>query len=88
VIRVTGDARCAVGEISALNNEHADFGACPGLLDHVPHTPGGGSSLAVAHVCGILARQLVNRVDDDTAITTDVKAILNASCRYFGAERR
>ncbi|MDP6952210.1 MAG: S8 family serine peptidase, partial [Alphaproteobacteria bacterium] len=49
VLRITGDARCAAGEISHLATEQADFGACV-------RGPGGdGASMAVAHAAGLLA---------------------------------
>lgn len=83
VIRVTGDARCAPGELSWLGGEHADFGACVGGPDHRPHQPGFGSSLAAAHCCGELARLLTAGVGRDEAVAT-----LRRNCRYHGREHR
>lgn len=77
VLRVTGDARCAPGEVSALGGEPADYGACPRHLDGTP----GGASLAAAHVTGLLARDL-NSPDADPG------AILGCAARFHGRERR
>jgi subtilisin family serine protease len=77
VLRVTGDARCAPGEVSALGGKPADYGACPRHLDGTP----GGASLAAAHVTGLLARGL-ERAD------THVGAILGRAVRFRGRERR
>lgn len=83
IIRVTGDARCAPGEMALLNDERIDFGACPGPIDHVPHQAGGGASLAVAHVSGALANFLLNGGSPDEAI-----AYLRTQCTYSGREQR
>jgi hypothetical protein len=77
VIRVSGDARCAPGEISALGGDPADYGACPRTLDGRP----GGASLAVAHLTGILARQLGDAGGDP-------RALLDGLVRFHGRERR
>jgi hypothetical protein len=77
VLRVTGDARCALDEVSALGGEPADYGACARDLDGAP----GGASLAAAHVTGLLARGF-------DAGEQDVAAILGRSVRYRGRERR
>jgi len=55
VLRVTGDARCAPGEISWLDSAQADCGACP-RPDH-EESPGqpAGASLATARITGLLA---------------------------------
>ena len=77
VLRVTGDARCQPGEISALGGEPADYGACARDLDGTQ----GGASLAAAHVTGLLARGL-------TTSRADAAAILARAVRYRGRERR
>ena len=77
VLRVTGDARCQPGEISALGGEPADYGACARDLDGTQ----GGASLAAAHVTGLLARGL-------TTSRADAAAILARDVRYRGRERR
>jgi len=77
VLRVTGDARCQPGEISALGGVPADYGACPRDLDGTP----GGASLAAAHVTGLLARGL-------SAARNDAAAILDRAVRFRGRERR
>ena len=75
VLRVTGDARCEAGEISALSGAPADYGACPRDPDGTP----GGASLAAAHVTGLLASGLA---------TAEAAAILERAVRYHGRERR
>ena len=76
VLRVTGDARCGPGELSALGGEPADYGACARDLDGTP----GGASLAAAHVTGLLARGLTTG--------TDAAMILERAVRFHGRERR
>jgi hypothetical protein len=77
VLRVTGDARCAPGEVSALGGAPADYGACPRDLEGAS----GGASIAAAHVTGLLARGLA-RGDADAA------EILGRAVRFLGRERR
>jgi hypothetical protein len=77
VLRVTGDARCAPGELAALGGTLADYGACPRRLDGTP----GGASLAAAHVTGLLARGLAHA-------GADVPTILARAVRFHGRERR
>lgn len=83
VIRVTGDARCAPGELSWLGNERADFGACVGGPGHRPHDKGAGASLAAAHFSGELARVLSKSTGKREALR-----LLRQSCCHIGAERR
>jgi subtilisin family serine protease len=77
VIRVSGDARCAPGEISALRGDPADYGACPqdvgGRL--------GGASFAAAHVTGLLAQHL-------SETEREPRALLDRLARFHGRERR
>jgi hypothetical protein len=77
VIRITGDARCAPGEISALGGRPADFGGCPRGLDGAP----GGASFATGHVSGLLAARLV-------AAGADPAGALARLARFHGPERR
>jgi subtilisin family serine protease len=77
VLRVTGDARCAPGELSALGGVPADYGACPRDLDAAP----GGASLAAAHVTGLLARGL-------NTVGIEPIAVLSRAVRFYGRERR
>ena len=77
VIRVSGDARCGSGEISALGGAPADYGACPQDVDGRP----GGASFAAAHVTGLLARQL-------SEPGCDPRALLDRLARFHGRERR
>ena len=90
VIRITGDARCAPDEISHLASAQADFGACVRAGgrggDAGPPATVAGASLAVAHVCGHLAKHFAavgGAIDPTTA-----RAFLNATARYHGPERR
>ena len=83
VIRVTGDARLAPGELSFLGDSRADFGAAAGGPAHRPHTPGGGASLAAAHFTGELARVMAAG-----ATGGEVVELLRRECSYFGRERR
>ena len=77
VVRVTGDARCAPGELSDLGGAPADYGACPRHLDGTS----GGASLAAAHVTGLLALGLATG-------DTDAASILGHALRFRGRERR
>lgn len=56
VLRVTGDARCALGEIAALGAAHADFGAYVRPIDG--SLAGAGASMACAHLARLAARHL------------------------------
>lgn len=55
VIRATGDARCAPGELSALHTVQADYGGCV----RYPGIKVAGASIGCASVSGIIAAQLV-----------------------------
>lgn len=83
VVRVSGDARCGSGEYSWLGGDGVDFGACVGGLSHKPHAPGGGASLAVAHVVGYFAKCLQSGAD-----AAHVFDDLTRRCAYRGPERR
>lgn len=77
VIRVTGDTRCGLSEISVLGGTPADFGACPRGLADQP----GGASLATAHVTGLLAGHL------EAGLENPVRE-LERTARFRGRERR
>jgi subtilisin family serine protease len=77
VIRVSGDARCAPGEISALGGDPADYGACPKDMVGRP----GGASFAAAHVTGLLARHL-------SETEREPRVLLDRLARFHGRERR
>jgi hypothetical protein len=77
VIRVSGDARCAPGEISALGGAPADYGACPQDADGRY----GGASFAAAHVTGLLAYHL-------GGTDRDPRPLLDRLARFHGRERR
>ena len=86
VIRATGDARCALGEISALGGGQADFAGHARPLDE----PGeeavlGGASFGTAHVTAAVAEFLAQNPD---ARRADVVQHLSAIAKYHGPERR
>lgn len=86
VITVSGDARCALGEISTLGGRQADFGAHPRPLPGIEASENsGGASFAVAHLCGRLAAFLAQEPEADRAAAL---AHLEAMARYHGPERR
>lgn len=79
ILRVTGDARCASGEIAALGTRRADFGAHVRPLDGSLN--GAGASMACAHLTALAARHLA---DGGTAAT--LHDWLVASSSYHGPE--
>jgi hypothetical protein len=84
VLRVTGDARCGLKEISHLASEQADFGACPRSYEQPGSgAPVGGASFAVPHVSAALARYLAAG-----GAAADYYQYLAASAVYHGPERR
>lgn len=86
VVRVSGDARCAPGEISVLGGGQADFGACVGALTHDGGYEGtGGASYATGQFTGHAAAFLFANPD------ADKEGILKAMAdmaSYRGPERR
>ncbi len=86
VVKVSGDARCAPGEVSTLGGRQADFGTHPRPLHAVPNAGrSGGASFAVAHLCGLLAAFLTQEPDADRAAAL---AHLQRIACYHGPERR
>ncbi len=84
VVRVSGDARCAAGEFSLLNPAPARrFGAAVGGPVHRAHDPGGGASLACAHVSAALAGFIAAQGHARDCIES-----LERSCRWRGRECR
>jgi hypothetical protein len=79
VLRITGDARCAPGEISHLATQQADFGTC------VQGPGGDGASMAVAHATGLLAAHF-----DATGARGEVaaRAHFDSIATYHGPERK
>jgi len=57
VLRVTGDARCAPGELAAIGTAEVDFGAHVRPLDG--SLAGAGASMACAWLSGLAARHFV-----------------------------
>jgi hypothetical protein len=80
VIRGTGDARCAPGELSCLDPWF--FGGCPRLPGIGQIDLGGGASAGAAWV----TRNILKGPTDVTA--RDVVAALIADACYIGLERR
>jgi hypothetical protein len=81
VVRATGDARCAPGEIAWLHSEQADYGGYPGRPDH----SFAGASAGCASVTGAIAR-LANQYPD-----LDVEELLQTLAKradYRGREQR
>ncbi len=83
VFRMTGDARCERDQISYLETEFADFGACVRPLDDSPGQS--GASLGCAHLSGHLARYLQQAHQPGLS---DARQWLIAASRYQGPERR
>ncbi len=85
VIRATGDARCAVGEISFLDNKQADFGGCARLISDDMSAPPriGGASVGTAHITGKVITYLENGGKKET-----VRDWLVSQRKYLHSERR
>lgn len=81
-IGVSGDARCAPGEVSWLATGVADFGTHP-FLDPGDPRRGGGASIASARLSGMLAAWLEAGVEAPA-----LWAELERQARYLGPERR
>ena len=81
VIRVCGDARCAAGEISVLEDSEVLFGACPRSVDGRL----AGASAAAAHASGRTAGFLA---DHPGADAVEVVQFLRGIARYHGREQR
>jgi hypothetical protein len=81
VIRVSGDARCAPGEVSFLGTVQADFGACPQTSDGRVR----GASAAVARLTGMVAAFVSERPGADAVSVT--RFLESVAC-YRGPERR
>ncbi|HUY84636.1 MAG TPA: S8 family serine peptidase [Steroidobacteraceae bacterium] len=78
VLRASGDARCAPGEISSLDPAHGRFGACP-------RAAGGaaGASIGAAHFTRFVVRQLAPGNGFEAS-----RDRLAALARFHGPERR
>jgi len=80
---VTGDARCAIGEVSDLKGERADFGTwCAS-----PERGGGpvaGASAAAAHFTGLAAHVMAG---DPKAGRAAVLEHFRAAPAFTGTER-
>ena len=85
VIRATGDARCAVGEVSFLDSAQADFGGCPRGINMPKDQPPriGGSSMGTAHISGLVAAYILSGGEKNT-----VREWLVSQAKYVHNERR
>ncbi|PSL11724.1 subtilase family protein [Marinobacterium halophilum] len=83
VFRMTGDARCSRTEITHLDTEFADFGACVRPLDETPGQS--GASLGCAHLSAHLAGYL--RDADQPRVSAARAWLIERSC-YQGPEQR
>lgn len=89
VVRATGDARCAPGEISELASAQADFGGCPRLGSSWFSDRSGkkiepaGASVGAAHVTGFVIANF-----RPASRAHEVRLGLSSMARYRGAERR
>ena len=83
VFRMTGDARCARREISHLETDFADFGACVLPLDGTRGLS--GASLGCAHLSAHLAHYLVQAEQPGLH---DARCWLVTQSRYQGPEQR
>jgi hypothetical protein len=83
VLRMTGDARCAPDEVSALASTQADFGAH--VLPPDGTREGAGASIGCAWLVGHIGRLIAEGCAPDTA---SVRKALSAIAHYHGPERR
>lgn len=79
VLRVTGDARCAPGELAAIGTAEVDFGAHVRPLDG--SLAGAGASMACAWLSGQAARQLAEGASMD-----GLRAALAAQATHHGVD--
>lgn len=79
VLRVSGDARCAPGELAAIGTAEVDFGAHVRPLDG--SLAGAGASMACAWLSGQAARQLAEGADID-----GLRAALVAQAVHHGVD--
>jgi subtilisin family serine protease len=81
MIRVSGDARCAPGVVSLLEEDPPLFGACPRTVDDRVQ----GASAAAAHLTGLVAAWMQDRQNVSLEETLDQ---LRSVARHRGRERR
>lgn len=79
VLRVTGDARCAPGEVAAIGTAEVDFGAHVRPLDG--SLGGAGASMACAWLGGLAAQHLADGGGADT-----LRAWLAGQARHRGVD--
>ncbi|CAK9891273.1 MULTISPECIES: subtilisin-like serine protease QhpE [Pseudomonas] len=81
VVRVTGDARCALDQWSWLGSPQADFGACVRSADARLSGASLGCAALTGHIAGYLQRQ-------PTANNQQLLDWLHEQASYRGSERR
>jgi hypothetical protein len=81
-IAVTGDARCAPGEVSWLDTPAADFGT-HALIEPGRPERGGGASIATARMSGLIGAMLSAGTP-----AARVRESLRRAAVHVGAERR
>lgn len=81
MIRVSGDARCAPGAVSLLEEDPPLFGACPRTVDDRVR----GASAAAAHLTGLVAAWMNDRRQVSLEEAVDR---LRTVARHRGRERR
>ncbi|MHB1373763.1 MAG: subtilisin-like serine protease QhpE [Thauera sp.] len=79
VLRVTGDARCASGEVAAIGTAEVDFGAHVRPLDG--SLSGAGASMACAWLSGLAAGHLADGGGAET-----LRAWLTGQARHRGVD--
>lgn len=84
VLAVTGDARCASGQVSDLQGRQADFGTWCSSPEQ-GGGPIGGASAAAAHFTGLAARFLQDQPEAGYEV---VFAHFRATAVHIGPERR
>ena len=84
VLRITGDARCAPGEISVLATAQADFGACVRADGDAPSQVAGASA-AVGHASGLLAAHFLESAARGTEAA---RRFFEQAATYHGPERK
>jgi len=83
VLRMTGDARCDLEELSWLNTQYADFGGH--VLGFDQKQQAAGASLGCAHMTGHVARLLHIMTDPNRDA---IYQALQQQAKYIGPERR
>ena len=81
IVRATGDARCAAGQISWLDTEQADFGGYPGGPGDVFAGASAGCAAVTAALAALASRHHDRQIPE---LLTELRALAD----YSGPERR